>query len=468
MADKKDDRKYYDLIPSQMTMYFLVKYSIHKQVIQIPSSITVKENLDIGLLTEALNMEFERNDALRLRFIKTKEGIGIKQYFLDSYRVDKVPFYTFKTAEEQEKFLARDAGKPVHIYNGESFRIFFFEPYDGGTGIYFNVSHIVSDALGAAVFFHDLLCVYKSLSEGTDMPAPLSSYEEHLQKEYDFLTNEKVHGAGQAFYKKYWESNGEPFYAGVHGHNVLDKAREKEPYIRIPKAYDLIHDKAKVAHKYISKEDTEKIYDFCKKNFVVPEVVFIYGLRAHCSKVNYRTEDVLNLVMCSRRATYKDKTTSGCMAQPVQLRTKTKETDTFTDVVKALSRCRNELFRHMNFPYLEALGMQRQIFGLEVSQGPSCFMFSWIPITYAADRSPYKFEFTAHCMGRYVMPMYALAVPDPKKGGTDMYYMYRTNIIKPEHIDLLHENMVKTLEMGCDNPDVTVGEILDSLTDIKY
>ena len=59
---KEITQKLYDLIPSQQTMYIMVKYSIHKQVTQIPSSITVKEKLDFDLAIE------------RLKTYKTIEG----------------------------------------------------------------------------------------------------------------------------------------------------------------------------------------------------------------------------------------------------------------------------------------------------------------------------------------------------------------------------------------------------------
>lgn len=456
--------KLYELIPSQQVMYTLVRYSIHKQVTQIPCSITVKEKLDLDLLTKALNVEFERNDALRLRFRRSKIGLKIKQYFMNSYKVDSVPTYHFTSKEEEEEVLNKDAQTPVHIFNDESFRVIFYTTFEGHTGIYFNVSHVVSDAMGAAVFFHDLLCVYKAMRDGTEMPAPLASYEEYVQKEFEYLNNEKLHGRDRDFYIHYWRDNGEPFYAGINGHALLDKAREKNPAIRVPEAYDPIHDQAAVMHKYVSKEDTDKMYAFCKKHLVSPEVLYMYAYRAHASKVNRRAEDVLNLVMCSRRASAKAKTVGGCLAQPLQLRVITKETDTFAGAVQKLAANRNELIRHMNFPYLEALGLQQKEFGFKVSQGPSCFMFSWLPVGLAADKAPFEFDFTAYCMGRYVMPLYIFAVPTPD-GGTDFYYMHRTNAINETHINLLHENAMKAIDMGAENPDLTVKELLDNLRD---
>ena len=201
---------------------------------------------------------------------------------------------------------------------------------------------------------------------------------------------------------------------------------------------------------------------------IPPEVMFLYGERAHASKVNYRAPDILNMLMCSRRATLTSKRVGGCLAQPLQLRTSHEETETFAQAVDKLSACRNSLVRHMNFPYLEARGLQQEIQHLSAMQGPSCLMFSWLPVTYAAKESGIDFDFTAYCMGRYVMPLYVFAVPNPKTGGTDFYYMRRSNFIKTEHIDLLHKNMISALEKGIANPDMTVGQLLDGLEDFPW
>ena len=470
MAKKKIDYPLYDIIPSQETMATLVRYSIHKEVVQIPFSVVVPAKLSKVLLLKAYNIELQRNDALRVRFTIEGMHIGqvggkIRQYFLPEVKVDRLETKSFRTKEEQEKFLSEDAKKPVKYLDGETYRFIVFDTYDGRTGLYLNVSHVLSDALGAAIFFGDLMKVYLALKEKTEMPEPPASYEEVVKKELAYIGSPKYLKDAD-FYKHYWADNGEPFYAGVHGHNVLDAARKKEPDIRIPKAYDPLKDEAELCIKSIPRELTDALYDFCKKALVSPEVVFMYGCRAHASKVNRRADDILNLCMCSRRASVATKTTGGCLAQPIQLRVKTPETDTFTEAVTRLANNRNTLIRHMNFPYLHALDLQHKAFGLEISQGPSCFMFSWLPIAYIGNSMGLDFEVNGYCMGRYVMPLYVIALPDPKTGETKMYYMRRVALISEEVIDIMHENLVKTLELGTANPDITVGEILDNLKNL--
>ena len=149
--------KFYDLIPSQDTMYLMQKYTFHKQIVQIPTAFTFDADVDFNLLTRALNVEIERNDSMRLRF--RKEGKKVTQYFLDSYKIDSVRVLSFKNEDEQEKFFTKDAQTPVRFLKDECYRIYFFNAFNGYKGIYINASHMVMDAIGILVFFLDLLAV---------------------------------------------------------------------------------------------------------------------------------------------------------------------------------------------------------------------------------------------------------------------------------------------------------------------
>ena len=70
--------KYYDLTLSQDVMYFALKYSPKKSVVNIGAALWIEEEIDIDLLEKALYKSIWRMDALRLR-LKKVDGV-IKQY----------------------------------------------------------------------------------------------------------------------------------------------------------------------------------------------------------------------------------------------------------------------------------------------------------------------------------------------------------------------------------------------------
>jgi hypothetical protein len=266
-----------------------------------------------------------------------------------------------------------------------------------------------------------------------------------------------------AFYKDYFLKDGEPFYAGVHGPEFLEKARKKQknPNLRVPSVYNPIYDKCSMINGHIGPEETEKIFSFCKENSIAPESLFMMGLRCHCSAINYRTKDVFFMATCSKRATVKEKMMSGCITHPIQVRTILDEDVTSADALKEFTRVRTQLYRHLEFPYLKALLMSREIYGYGSMQGPACMMFSWLPIPLDLGGGDIKFDFRTYDLGRYFTPLYTICSPDPKDKGINLNYMYRVKLSRKEQIEALHKNAVKVILAGIENPDIKIGDLLD-------
>ena len=452
----------YDIIPSQQTMYLMVKYSFHKQLVQIPTSFTIGYDIDFDLLQKAFDIEIQRNDSLRNRFVLADKKI--KQYFLPSASYT-VPVKTFSSFEEQDAFLSEDAQKPVFFLKDETFRIYFYKTEGLGCGIYTNVSHMIMDALGIVGFYFDLMRVYRALKNGTEMPAPLDKYEDYIKEEFKRLSDKKKMAKYEQFYKEYFLKGGEPFYAGVHGPAFLEEFRKKKknPNLRVPAAYNPIYDKCETIVKHIGPEDAKKIFDFCREKQIAPESVFQMGLRTHCSSINYRVNDVFMMTICSKRATNSEKNVCGCLAQPLQLRTIIPEEYTFAEALREFIRTRTSLYRRAAYPYITARDLSRDIYNYNLIQGPACMMYSWIPIPPMTEL-PFKVQFKTYNLGRYFTPLYTITSPDPSDGGINMNYMYRTKLTTAEQIEALHENTVKVILQGIENPDITVGELLDSIS----
>lgn len=463
MSDVKNlEKKYYEIIPSQDCMYLMHRFSLHKQMAQIPTSFTLKSELDFDVLQRAFNIVIKRNDCMRLAFTK-KDG-KLVQFFREPYSY-KVPLKYFRSREDQEKFFEADAPKPVRFEKGEIFRIWFFKTKDVGCGIYANFTHMITDAMGISFFYMDLFQVYAALMLGDPMPKAPDSYEEYIIKEHKNLANEKKMAKHEKFYKEYFLEKGEPFYAAVHGMNFLNAYRKKKknPDIRVPLAYNPLYSKCDFLTMNISPELSKKIFAYCEIKQISPECVFQMGLRTHCSAVNERINDVSMMSVCSKRATLKEKNMSGCLAQPVQMRTVFEEDMTFDMAVDETTQVRSSLYKHSGYPYAKARTMSLDLFGYGPIQGPNSLMFSWIPLP-AGGQFGMGYDFRTYNLERYFTPLYVITMPDPEKGGIRVYYMYRTKLSTREQIEKLHENMVKVIEEGLNNPQITLGELLDKIS----
>lgn len=453
----------YPLIPPQEMIQFMLKYSFfHKQVTQIPDSIIVSQKIDFDVMTEAFNIEIERNDCLRLVFFK--QNGKIMQYFRDPYRIGSVPVYNFKSDEEREKVLTADAQKPIKMLKGEIFRLKFFTTYDGRYGVYINIHHLVMDNAAVFAFFNDLFAVYDHLKNGKPMPKPLGSYEDRIKRELAYVEDKSNLEKEKAAYTEYITRNGEPLYLGVEGPKLLEAERKKkkDPSINAPSLFDPIHDKAELTKTTFSPELSEKFFAFCENNNVSPECLVQLALRMHLSKINNGYLDTYFICLCTRRRTLVEKRSGGTVTAPLPWRVHLEEDDTFMSALDKMADAQVWAFRHMDYPYLEYRDLQRELFNYSAAAGSSTMMFSWMPINEKSING-WEYEYVGYGLGRYIMVLYTFAMKDAHTGCLKISCLHRTKFVSVEDIKALQNGTKRALEIGLENPDISVKELLEKM-----
>ena len=453
----------YPLIPPQEMIQFMLKYSFfHKQVTQIPDSIIVSQKIDFDIMTEAFNIEIERNDCLRLVFFK--QNGKIMQYFRDPYRIGSVPVYNFKSDEEREKVLTADAQKPIKMLKGEIFRLKYFTTYDGRYGVYINIHHLVMDNAAVFAFFNDLFAVYDHLKNGKPMPKPLGSYEDRIKRELAYVEDKSNLEKEKAAYTEYITRNGEPLYLGVEGPKLLEAERKKkkDPSINAPSLFDPIHDKAELTKTTFSPELSEKFFAFCENNNVSPECLVQLALRMHLSKINNGHLDTYFICLCTRRRTLVEKRSGGTVTAPLPWRVHLEEDDTFMSALDKMADAQVWAFRHMDYPYLEYRDLQRELFNYSAAAGSSTMMFSWMPINEKSING-WEYEYVGYGLGRYIMVLYTFAMKDAHTGCLKISCLHRTKFVSVENIKALQNGTKRALEIGLENPDISVKKLLEKM-----
>lgn len=453
----------YPLIPPQEMIQFMLKYSFfHKQVTQIPDSIIVSQKIDFDVMTEAFNIEIERNDCLRLVFFK--QNGKIMQYFRDPYRIGSVPVYNFKSDEEREKVLTADAQKPIKMLKGEIFRLKYFTTYDGRYGVYINIHHLVMDNAAVFAFFNDLFAVYDHLKNGKPMPKPLGSYEDRIKRELAYVEDKSNLEKEKEAYTEYITRNGEPVYLGVEGPKLLEAERKKkkDPSINAPSLFDPIHDKAELTKTTFSPELSGKFFSFCENKNVSPECLVQLALRMHLSKINNGHLDTYFICLCTRRRTLTEKRSGGTVTAPLPWRVHLEEDDTFMSALDKMADAQVWAFRHMDYPYLEYRDLQRELFNYSAAAGSSTMMFSWMPINEKSING-WEYEYVGYGLGRYIMVLYTFAMKDAHSGCLKISCLHRTKFVSVEDIKALQNGTKRALEIGLENPDISVKELLEKM-----
>ena len=116
----------------------------------------------------------------------------------------------------------------------------------------------------------------------------------------------------------------------------------------------------------------------------------------------------------------------------------------------------------MDYPYLEYRDLQRELFNYSAAAGASTMMFSWFPIDEKS-MNGWDYEYIGYGLGRYIMVLYTFAMKDVHSGCLKTSFLHRTKFVSTEDIDALQNGMVKALELGISNPEITVKELLEKI-----
>ena len=462
MMKDKPSSPVYRPIHSQEMVQYMWRYTLHMQATQIPCAVIFDEALDWKILARAVNIEIERNDCLRLRVFR--QGLRLRETFLPQYRLEKIPFREFSAQSEQDAYLNADASKKLDVFRGETFRIVFFRAPDGGSGIYLNVSHMVMDFVATFIFFRDLMEVYDSLKAGAPLPRPLSKYEDIVRREQDDpALEERLEKEGELL-NDWVVMDRRPTFCALNGPAVLDRhsrlVHKKD--LNMPFIYMPLNDATHLVQRRLPKPESDALAAFIEENDLSPEWVVQLGYRLYLSKINRRVNDTLFWVLCPRRKTVKEKRCGGTLASPMPWREIFSESQTFREALGQMAETQAFLFRHSDVPFTTIRSGELKKFRLTLLQSTNSMMFSYLPLeknTFGGR----SYTFAGYNFGHYVMPLYTIAARDPKSGEYVFSYIHRLWLSTDAQVDAFHEGAMRAMLAGIENPEKTVGEIMEEI-----
>jgi len=459
-------RTYYDIFGSQQLPLRQLQYSLHKESTQIVFYMIVDQRLDFELLKSAVNQEIARNDCLRIRF-KKHEG-KLKQYFIPEYKLENIPFLDFsdKTKEEQDSILSQDAHTPLKTKKDEMYRFIFYRTYDGRTGIYLNISHIIADLCGVLVIFSDLLDVIIAAVNGTPMPKPLALFEDCLKKDLQIFNNKEEIEKHKQFYKEYYSKYGPSFYAGPDGMRSLNKLRlkKKDPNLRYMTMNTFFFDKSDNYGIHLPAERAAPILSFCEKNNIPLQTMIYVGMRTYLSRINEGTDDVTFMIAVNRRITLADKRSGGCRVNALPLRTVISKDKTFMQAIEQTQEIQFQILRHADFLFVFHQEEIKAMEHMSLLSWTQSMLFTCVPLSLSLPEG-WRCEFGNYSNGRFTMPLYTVVVPNINEGGLDFHFEYMVRILQPYELETLLEQSVRIMEAGVTNPDITIGELIRGAAD---
>lgn len=447
--------EYYGFNGSQQVVLLECTYSLHKEVANISMAAIFNRRLDFGLLKKALDIEAERNDSVRIR-IKRK-GFKRVQYFLPSFTFEEIPVvdFTGKTKEEQDAYFMKEASVPFRFTREDLIKVLFCRTFDGRDMLYVKVCHLIMDTYAFGLFFKDIFEIYQALETGGAMIPPMTSFEECLKKDLEYLGDPEKIAADEKFFREFLEAREEPFFAPMSGDDCEVWLKRKARGDHTMKLYINKNQTSQMSFGLPDKalEDLQKL---CEEYKSSPANILITIAAVCLSKINHNEKNVRLLDLCNGRATALARGCGGSKVQSLPAHFTIEQGAAFAQLLEQYASTQALMYRHLGFPDPKYERLCHKVYHSSQIGNYYPLLFSYIPLFSPMD----GVEIMMFSSGRFALPVYMGALHDLNTGRITLAYDYENAIMDASHVEVF-ENMVETMigELAA-KPMARIGDLL--------
>ena len=457
----------YPISSSQQMMYLMsLKYGSGYPVNNIGCGYYWKGEFDRDAMKESIYEAIERCDTMRLRFVKNGK-IDILQYVTEKSELKVENWdYSEMTVEEAEEKLTAFSRQNIPMFNCELHRIAIIKFAKGYNGLFMRIQHLAMDAYSVKVFLNDIFEIYNSKTKGTPYPKPMRPYIPALENDLKYLASEQ-HEIDKQFWFDSLAKTKEPVFTDYMIKNRLKEQQKKQ----FDKHYADIHSgspDASVIKFSMSDRESKKVMELCdEKGFSIFSVISM-GVRTALSCFNDNQQDVSFKMIINRRGTIAEKKSGGLRINFLPMRSIIAPEETFAQAVNKISEIQSEMYMHSNLSFLETLKERHKSMPEDAKFDSTydSFGLSYQPLMKIASIDE-KMEKTAKSIwynnGATMIPLYVTVKHRTVDNGLDFVFEYRQEPDASYDLTILYEKIRRTLILGAENPDITVGEILETI-----
>ena len=437
----------YQFNNSQDIINLQTKYAIFKRVANILFSVSFDNGFDPSLMKQALQLLTDRNDCLRIRFVK--DGKTTKEYFEDSRTIGDIPSLKFATKNQLDAFILRFRKGMIRVDKGEAFRAAFVTDASGKQSVFIKISHFVADTYGIGVLVNDLAGIYAALRDKTELPPQPGKFEDILKKDAEYRANDEALENDIAFFKDYHENRHpeHPTYLGINGDECDRWLKFKKKGIWAP-SYLFIRCDTKGYRFVIPAAVCDRAAKWCEDRGISMNTFFFYACAVTCSIKNGRMPYQLPLELMNCRATVTDRKAAGTKVQSLGVYVTVDYKKSFDDNAAELFAEQNELYRHTRLTYLEIEAMEHKLWGHPMTSFLTNFCFSFIPMAM-----PEGLELQVYSNGKGALVTYMALIYDVNTHEVIVNYDVQTQMVTPEQMIEFQNSYIHVIEAVLNKPD---------------
>ncbi len=456
----------YPLTKAQKFHFYYLDFCPRKEVLNIGTSVTIEVEIDWEVLKQSIYKAYERCDSMRLRLAKDKDGTWY-QYVVDREERD-IEFVDLSQGSEEDAERTMRAWTQVPFEHQDSplNRIVMISMPNGYNGIYFLADHLSMDAQSLIGFLKDVIEIYCNATyENIPYPADTSSYIEQLKKDLAYEAGSRAKERDTEFFHRLIEAS-EPIYNGLEGDELArQREREKKPKLRsVIDVSDSVDSELDCFH--LEAEPTERLMKFCEEYHVSLATLLLMGLRTYFQKMNGNDDVSINSAI-ARRATLMEKRCGGTRIHSFPCRTIVSRDRTFLEGIYEVRDRQNELFRHANFDPVEYFAYRSQTYNLEPGHTYESMSLTYQPMSLRekglARLGDIKYRTRWYPNGATTQAMYLTVMHRSEDNGLDFNFEHQVKAVSRKQLEYLYYYVCRILFMGIENPELTVGEIIDAV-----
>lgn len=462
MSQKK--RELYPLTAAQRLLVFATEYCPKLQLLNIGTSIAVGGDvIEFETLQKALEMAYQRCDALRIRF--QKKGDDTLQYMSDDTgcSIEYQDLSDWKQPDAKRE-LEKWTETPFPLYDSREYRIVMVTMPDGFRGFYLNVNHLIMDSSSIIGFIIDVVQIYCHLKYDYQLPKPTVSYLDVLKEDLAYESGSSQQKKDKAFWEEFI-ARSEPVFTDITGPARLEdtrKALEKPDYRACRVPCESVE--AKHVEFHLEKEPTSKLLEFCLDRRIPMVCLLLLGIRTFLSKMNGDEEDVSIKSAVSRRGSIQKKKCGGSRIHCFPCRTIIPPETTFLEALHIIQRSQFEIFRHADYDPVEVMTMAKKQYGLRPGEGYESLALTYQPMTMRASNvdmlAGIEYKTDWYSNGVAAQALYLTVMHNSIDEGMDFYYEYQPGRVSFKDLEYMYYYLCKIIFMGVENPDISIGEIL--------
>lgn len=458
----------YPLTASQRLLVFATQYCPKLQLLNIGTSIAVGGDIiEFDSLKKALTMAYDRCDAMRIRFRKNKEGETLQYLAEDAPCEVEYQDLSHLTNEAAKRALEKLTETPFDLYDSQENRIVMISMPDNFKGFYLNVNHLTMDSSSIIGYIIDVVQIYCHLKYEYAFPKPNVSYFDVLQQDLAYEANSPQQQKDKAFWEEFI-ARSEPIFTDITGPKNLNEVRQelgKPDYraCRIPcESVEAQH-----TEFHLEREPTSRLLDFCLSTRIPMVCLLLLGIRTFLSKMNGNERDISIKSAISRRGSVQKKKCGGSRIHCFPCRTILPPETTFMEALHIIQRTQFEIFRHADFDPVQVMNMTKEYYHLRPGEGYESLALTYQPMSMRANNidmlSGIEYKTDWYSNGVAAQALYLTVMHNSIDEGMDFYYEYQPGRVSFQDLEYMYYYLCRIIFKGVENPDITIGEILETV-----